>query len=65
MGISSSNIVNSALGKLEGKGFDVGNEHSKQREMVEAIVEAIVEEIKSNAKAVDPGGTSPGKWKIE
>ncbi len=65
MALNQSAIVISAMSKLQSKGFVIDNEHSKQRPMVEAIVEAIVEGIKSDAKAIDSGGTAPGEWSIE
>lgn len=65
MPINPSRAVDNAISKLEAAGFDCGNEHSKQRDFVKAVIEALSEEITANAKAIDPGGTSPGQWQIK
>lgn len=65
MALNQSSIISSAMSKLESKGFVIDGEHSKQQPMVEAIIEAVIEAITTDAKAVDSGGTAPGKWSIE
>ncbi|MDC5753608.1 hypothetical protein [Vibrio europaeus] len=65
MALSDQAMTDNICQRLEGKGFKVDGEFSRQRDFVAAIAEAVVEEIQSKAKAVVSGGSSEGKHSIE
>ncbi len=65
MALDVQALVDNACTRLEGKGFKVDGEFSRQREFIEAVAEAFVEEIQTKAKVIIDAGSSAGEYDIE
>ncbi|MEZ8483110.1 hypothetical protein [Vibrio splendidus] len=64
MALDSDKTTEKALTKLQGAGFVVDGEFSRQRDFVKAIVEAVMEDIKADAEVQVTGGSSAGTYKV-
>ncbi|MEZ8791427.1 hypothetical protein AB6D86_06035 [Vibrio splendidus] len=64
MALDSDKTTEKALTKLQGAGFVVDGEFSRQRDFVKAIVEAVMEDIKADAEVKVTGGSSAGTYKV-